>query len=814
MRFAHLVLSALLITAAVPAIAQPDPSTQQFQLGEKALQNNDFGTAEQAFNKALGGFRARNDIAGQRKALFQLGTVYYRLEQYQRSLMLLQQAIAYAKTSQEQGEILSLRGWVQLELGEYQQAYTSLFQAQGRQLKDPSAEARTRIGLGEAYRHLGLYSKAIETLMLAKNFSAIPADRGRAINAIAEVQFALGQYDEAQKNYQDALVIRRSAGDRIGSGQTLRNLGRVTLVLGNPTGAMQFYQQALIELKSIAKYSEQVAVLNDLGKLYLQQGKIDQAKDALENAFGISRLANGAGRVQTLINLGTLYRHTNQGKQAIEALEQALALARRNGDRLAESRALSELGETRLKFKQSSEAVNLLQSSINLFETFRPGLRDADKVSLFETHAQTYRHLQTALIQEKQPESALAIAERSRARAFVELLATRLSNFQAIEKPPALKDIQAAAKEKKATLVTYSIAYGDDEQESALYIWVVQPTGNVTFRQVNLQRLQQDNNVSLSEIAQKSRQVASTGEDYTPTQLDGVIVAMRGKFRAASTKATHSAPVLASVQSAYQLLIQPIADVLPKDPNAHVVFIPQDALFTVPFAALQDASGKFLIEKHTITVAPSIQALSLSKARPGLNASNALVIGNPTPMPQKLSPLPGAEAEAKAIAQLLNTKPMIGAQATKAAVLDRISKASVIHFATHGLLDEYQALQSSLALAGKGNDALLTADEILNLRLKADLAVLSACDTGHGRITGDGVIGLSRSLMSAGVPSVVVSLWMVPDEATAVLMKEFYRNLQKDSDKARSLRQAMLTTMKQFPNPRDWAGFMLVGRAD
>ena len=99
------------------------------------------------------------------------------------------------------------------------------------------------------------------------------------------------------------------------------------------------------------------------------------------------------------------------------------------------------------------------------------------------------------------------------------------------------------------------------------------------------------------------------------------------------------------------------------------------------------------------------------------------------------------------------------------------------------------------------------------MKLNAELVVLSACDTGRGIITGDGVIGLSRSLISAGVPSVVVSLWKVPDEPTAALMTEFYRQLQFKPDKATALRQAMLTTMKKHPKPRDWAAFTLIGEA-
>ncbi len=258
---------------------------------------------------------------------------------------------------------------------------------------------------------------------------------------------------------------------------------------------------------------------------------------------------------------------------------------------------------------------------------------------------------------------------------------------------------------------------------------------------------------------------------------------------------------------------------------------PQGELFLVPFPALQDDSGKYLIEKHTILTAPAIQVLDLTQQQRAkvqqANRQGSVIVGNPTmpkvtvkigEPPEQLQPLPGAENEAIAIAKLLNTKALTGKQATKTAILPQLSQARIVHLATHGLLDDFQGLGTpgAIALAPSGRDnGLLTASEILDLKLNAELVVLSACDTGRGRITGDGVIGLSRSLITAGVPSVIVSLWSVPDAPTASLMTEFYLNWQERKlDKAQALRQAMLTTMKTHPNPKNWAAFTLIGEAE
>lgn len=123
---------------------------------------------------------------------------------------------------------------------------------------------------------------------------------------------------------------------------------------------------------------------------------------------------------------------------------------------------------------------------------------------------------------------------------------------------------------------------------------------------------------------------------------------------------------------------------------------------------------------------------------------------------------------------------------------------------------------SAIALApGQGEEGLLTSAEILEtLDLQAELVVLSACDTGLGDITGDGVIGLSRALITVGTPSVLVSLWSVPDAPTAQLMTVFYQQIQQNQDKAQALRQAMLETMKTNHDPKDWTAFTLIGTAD
>ncbi|NJS10878.1 MAG: CHAT domain-containing protein, partial [Microcoleus sp. CSU_2_2] len=522
-----------------------------------------------------------------------------------------------------------------------------------------------------------------------------------------------------------------------------------------------------------------------------------------------------------LVNLGVYYYFLGNYAKAIEYTKLSLAIAREIKNPKEEGSALNNLGAAFLKAGNPTEAEKMLVNGIQVWESMRQmlGSNDANKVSIFEGQAKTYRTLQQVRVAQNNPIAALEIAERGRARAFVDLLTERLSSGStnpAINTSVNQEQIRQIAKAQNATLVQYSIIYDgfqiqgkSESRESALYIWVIQPTGEITFREVDLKPLWQKHKVSLA------NPVICTQES----------LGIRSRSSTGLTDCPMDLPTL------HQLLIDPIANLLPKDPNAHVIFIPQGLLFQVPFPALQDANKTYLIQKHTILTAPSIQVLDLTRQqrqklaqKPANDRGNALVLGNPT-MPiasaylggpkQQLSPLPGAEAEAKAIAPLLNTQAIIGTQGTKAAIVQKMPQASIIHLATHGLLDDVNGLASAIALAPSGtDDGLLTAEEIFDMKLQASLVVLSACNTGEGKITGDGVIGLSRSLISAGVPSVIVSLWAVPDASTSELMQAFYQNLQKNPNKAQALRQAMLATMKTHSNPRNWAAFTLIGEAE
>ena len=623
---------------------------------------------------------------------------------------------------------------------------------------------------------------------------------------------ALGEYPEAGKYYEKCLTKARKMDGQQAQWLQIRSLtglgnidrinGNIDRINENLNNAISRYEESLKIAKNIGEEQGQANALQALAEIYYYQGNLDEAWSQNEQSLEIKRrLGDQIGTGNSIGFQGSISRARGNYDEALNQFEQSLPIMKAVKNFSGIANTLTDIGLTYYYLSRIPEAEQCLSQAIELWESIRKSLgnRDDFKVSIFEQQARTYQLQQAILIAQQKITEALEVAERGRARAFVELLASRLSPSRTDEltiPPPTLKQIQQIAQEQNSTLVEYSIIGSE-----LLFIWVIKPTGEVAFRSVDLKPLWQTNN-TLENLVRLTRNA----------------IGVRGQNRDLEFDEPQSLENFSQcLKQLHLLLIEPITDLLPTEANAKVIFMPQGSLFLIPFPALKDDSDKYLIEKHTILTAPSIQVLQLTRQQQAKVQQAALeevlVLGNPTmPTVPHLQPLPGAEKEAIAIALLFQTQAITGSNGTKAVIEKRMPQARIIHLATHALLDNDRGLGSAIALAPFGNDnGWLTAEEILNLKLNAELVVLSACDTGRGRLTGDGVIGLSRCFISAGVPSVIVSLWAIPDSPTAELMTEFYENLKQNSNKAQALRKAMLTTMQQDRHPKNWAAFTLIG---
>ena len=404
----------------------------------------------------------------------------------------------------------------------------------------------------------------------------------------------------------------------------------------------------------------------------------------------------------------------------------------------------------------------------------------------------------------------------------------------------------------QSTLVSYWVA------PDATYVWVVRPSGEITgqriavterrllalVRQTWMTDASGARGAALpSATTDRDDTVEAAEVDWTPRVRGEGLLSFGERARVAS-------------RELHGLLIAPIQRLLPRKPGSLLTIVPHGALFLLSFAGLQDPSGTYLVERHAIHYVPagSVLALAEQHTSPSHAADpRYLLVADPQSTPQladgkALPRLPGTQTEIRQVAALVPASAatsLVGANATEPRVRSLAGDRSVLHFATHGVIRTDDPLESFLALdtgrtaasrvaqpsgsSDTADDGRLTAREIYGIQLNADLVVLSACRTGLGAVSGDGVIGLARAFLYAGTPSVVATLWDVADEPAARLMPDLYRSLKRVPDKAQALRRAQLTLLGDLRNGRVkvetkagtailgehpilWASFILVGK--
>ncbi|WP_249213843.1 tetratricopeptide repeat protein [Synechocystis sp. PCC 7338] len=784
-------------------------------------------TAIDYYQQALVLIRKAGDKTEEMTTINNLGVAYDNLGESEKALQYYAEAVALGKSLNDLkiiGTSLSNIGLAYNNLGErekaleyYQQALTI-----SRSVGDRQGEAVRLNNIALVYDGFGEKDKALQYYIQSLVIAEAVGDQslqGSVISNIALVLDGLGQKAQALEYYQQALELARLVGDRSGEGVRLNNIALLYDSVGEKDEALAYYRQALKLAQETGDRLVEGAILSNIGYVYDGLGQLDRAMDYYQQALALRReIKDRDGEALTLNNIGTIYYARGDYGQALNYYEQALSLSRAVKNVGLEATILSNIGYVEFDQKKYDKSTLFLTQAIDLFESINSeDLSDELKVSYFDTYLYNYFRLQESLIAQNQPTVALEIAERGRARALIELLNKRFArdaNFIPTEKPTiaALKKI---AGDRQSTLVTYALIPTKDLTSPVkLYVYVIAPDGTMEFRQMDFNQDLKD--VDFVQLLQTTRQ--------SVTRRSPSDIIARRTAQEAST----------SLQQLHQILIDPIADLLPSNADAPIIFIPQGPLFGIPFPALQDSNGQYLIDKHTILTAPSIQVLAQTAQqkqrlnRQTLNLGPALVVGNPYPYPDNLNDLENAANEAKQIGQLLGVQPLIGKQAREETVLAQMPQAGVLHFATHASFDEQNGLESAIYLTaelGQSKEDLLstpgriTAAEIFDHfetnPLHADIAILSACDTGQGEITGDGVIGLSRSLIAAGVPSILVSLWSVDDASTEKLMTEFYQQWQQGGlSKAAALRQAMLQLKQEYPEPYYWGAFTLIGEAE
>jgi CHAT domain-containing protein len=674
-----------------------------------------------------------------------------------------------------------------------------------RHQKDQRGQKDALHSLGIAYEILQDYRNSIKyhqaALKIIKNMQVYEGqthERLDLMQMIASSYMYLGEADKSIETHLEVLSLAQNNSLEMKLG-SLGALGEIYLDQKVYDTAEYYLRKALELSRGHSQFGIDESILSSLGELFSKTGRMEDAEKAFSTAFQIKEFQTIDIDQLLAIQLAPFYQRIN-GKSSAQMQE--------------------ELKNFYIK-EPSLYMIKLLKS-----EELAPYCNEFQKI----------------LIARGKFFQALTIAERCRARPLSQFISAQLSANSSLKNLPPLEipQIQNIARERNVTFVEYSLLYEDSisqqkliRNETQLLIWVIQPSGEMIFRQVGLSSLGKSPKPLQRLIANTRQSMGLQGRASI-------------SIKPIAQKFNHKLQIQ-NLQQLYQILIQPVADLLPKEPEAQVVFVPHESLFLAPLSALQDPKEKYLIEKHTISTSPSIQTFDVIYRKPRQHFTsvkpNVLVVGNPT-MPQyspdagtaqPLPALPGSEIEAKAIAEMFSIQSILGEEATETKIVSKMSQANIIHLATHGLIDDvrpshdnyflnafrFLGLVNSRAKVGEFNlrmpgaialapsskdDGLLKSDEVSKLKLKAELVVLSACNTGQGQILSEGAVGISRAFIAAGARSVIASLWIIPDSPTAELMTTFYRNWKKYKlNKAQALRQAMLTTMQDHPDPEDWA---------
>lgn len=270
---------------------------------------------------------------------------------------------------------------------------------------------------------------------------------------------------------------------------------------------------------------------------------------------------------------------------------------------------------------------------------------------------------------------------------------------------------------------------------------------------------------------------------------------------------------------------QKIADkVLSENQHKEIIFVQEDILHYVPMEALIGHHGKYLIEEYQISYAPSlllwneqIRVEKSKKSKLGIYAPAYKKGQKKNPKRNDSIALMGASYEASAIAEYFQSDTYIGSEASKSQFASNAADYRMLHLAMHSSFNQVNPEFSSLVFSAKDKNNKLYISELYNLHLNADLAVLSACNTGAGEFqAGEGMVNVSRAFTYAGVPSLVASLWAVPDIETSKIMVRFYASLKEGKPKNLALQEAKINYLntaeyEELKHPYYWAGFVVSG---
>lgn len=760
-----------------------------------------------------------------------------------------------------QAEVLNNLALLFRGLGEPQAAlqHYSAALAIARELSDGRAEARTLSNMAFAYQVLGEPERArtfYEQALPLRRAAGDGAGEAATLNTLAQALLELGQAAPAADLARQALQAMRATSSRIGEGSALVTLARADAAAGRTAAALAGLETALALAKDVGSRALEADVTQRRGEILAELDQPQKARELLTAAVELRRaLRQREGEASALHALARVERRLGLTADALGRVRAALAL-------LEDLRSRVVTPELRATFFGARRPAYELHVDLLMDLHRRDPGAGHDREALLASEAARARTLVDLLAgsgHEPPARAEPALAERR--DALLRRLSAKASRrLELAARNPTDARVSALDREVNAARAEL------DEVEAALwrsdprYAALVRPP-RLDFQDV--QALLDDDSLLLEYALGETRSLLwlVTRQGLETFELEGratIEAAVRAAYEALSVRDVGAGRDAAALAELSRLLLGPVATRLG---TRRLVIVPDGALHYVPFAALPDPAAPGprrppLVEAHEIVSLPSVAALSAlrgsseGRATPthtlavladavfdaddprlhggARDAARAETRSGPAEgepgETTVLGRLQATRLEAETIAALVppsQARVVLGFDATRSALVDgTLASARILHLATHGVFDARNPELSGLVLSrfradGQPRDGFLRLHDIYGLRLASDLVVLSGCQTALGReVRGEGLVGLTRGFMYAGVPRVAASLWRVPDRATAELMARFYEGLLRDGlPPAAALRRAQLALRaeRRWSDPYYWAAFLLQG---
>lgn len=861
-----LLVSIVLSMAPVPSASQVSPESAQALIlrGQELLSEGSAESAERAlslFQRSAQLARAAGSPQAEALALNASGTALSRLGRAREALSALAAAgelFGSVEDFRGVGTVLSNMGSSYIDLAEPDSALAVL-----RLALPMRVEARHTRGVGatlgqfgRAFRLLNEPDSAIAYYQQAMAVRASLGDRiGRAVasHEIGLLFQDLAQGDSATAYLSVAFTVFDESGDQLRSAQTLSSLGmlwveggevelamdsyregltrlgngnaavRATLLtrmgaahalLGNPDSAVALISQGIAVHDSLGDPHSVAIATNDLGMAHFESGRLDAALESWNRALmAFQSLGDERQEATVLHNLGMHHEERGDLNAAVQHFTAALTLDRSEGNFRGQEVSLASLAEAHRLRGEIDLSVARYDSASAIGAVVRGRtLAGASRVAYDEQRIGVYRGWPLALLAlETMPlrdrnAAALAAADRGRAQALSDFVGSNeLQASLGADLALEGRALVRAAATGGATVLSYLAT------EDTLITWVARADQGIDVfrRSIGIDLL-----ISTVTTAWRGMAPVQDLQDCTTA----VSVSDQGSSTALAALAAVLVPedVLDALGTAEELVI-----------------IPSGPLHMVPFGALPiPGPGSRLGLAYGIRQAPSLRVIaSLQESAPrGISTGgirDALVLGDPEMPPIDICGVQGFRSgpveivgeQARALAESIGSPFLSGSAASETTVRQRIATAPLVHLATHSYAYGWHRTDrdSWITLAADGrNDGLLRVSEILDsIELNADLVVLAGCETGLSSISAaEGTLGFQRALLAKGAANVLVSFWVVSEEATALLMASFYRHWLEDGlTKTEALRQAQIETraIPGFEHPRHWAAFQLIG---